>query len=111
MPQQADGVYAPKPWGEPGSPVVPLRPWGSNEERLTVTALASVANLTAEQISQIRPPLPRVQLFPPRFGYRIDAFGIRDVVNVNTVYPGARIDYSGSNSGYQGTSFPALGVF
>lgn len=86
------------------------RPWQTNEERLTSQALQAVAQLPAEVIQQIRPPLPRVQLFPPKFGYRVDAFGIRDVVNVNTIYPGARTDYSGSNSGYQGTSFPALGV-
>jgi len=86
------------------------RPWQSNEERLTSQALGAIAQMPAAVIQQIRPPLPRVQLFPPRTGYRVDAFGIRDVVNVSTIYPGSRTDYSGSNSGYQGTSTPSLGL-
>lgn len=96
--QNADTVYAPKPWG-------------SNEERLMGEAL-SVANIPGDVIQQtVRPPLPLVQLFPPRFGYRTDPIGIRDVLDVNTTYPGARVDYSGSSSGTSGTSTPSLGTW
>jgi hypothetical protein len=85
------------------------KPWASNAERLVDLALAS-ADLTYEQIESIRPPLPQVQLFPPRFGYRpyVDQFRIEDVVDLDLLYPGSRVDFSGSTSGYQGSSFPAL---
>ena len=69
------------------------KPWASNEERLVSESLA-MANLPAEVIQQIRPPLPQVQLFPPRYGYRREAFGIRDVVNGDTIYPGAPTGFS-----------------
>lgn len=97
--QSADGVYD------------HTKPWQSNEERLVSESLATTAGMPAAVIQQIRPPLPQVQLFPPKYGYRREAFGIRDVVNVNTIYPGARVDFSGRVSGYQGTSFPALNAF
>lgn len=94
----ADSVYAPKPWQ-------------SNEERLVGEALA--AALTPGSILQntVRPPLPRVVLFPPRFGYRTEEYGIRDILDVNKTFPNSRVDYSGSNSGYSGTSTPSLGVW
>lgn len=94
------------------------KPWTSNEERLTTQALA-VATIPGEDISpvpndaiarNVRPPLPRTELFPPKFGYRVDALGIADIVKLDTVFPGARVDFSGSVSGYQGTSTPALNV-
>jgi len=96
----ADTVYAPKPWA-------------SNEERLTTEAL-SAATIPGNILQEtVRPPLPRVQLFPPRFGYRTEAIGIRDVLDVNLTYPNARVDYSGhaSGGGYSGTSTPSQGVW
>lgn len=87
------------------------KPWQSNEERLTGQALAAVATLDAAQIQSIRPPIPRIGFLPPRFGYWQEALGIRDIVRLDQIYPGARVDYSGSQSGYQGTSFPSLNQF
>lgn len=85
------------------------KPWQSNEERLAGQALAT-ASVPAQQIRQIRPPVP-VELFPPKYGYRRAAFGIDDVVRVGELYPQARTDFSGRVSGYQGTSFPALNTW
>lgn len=94
--QNADTVYAPKPWA-------------SHEERLVTQSLA--ANTAPASVLQegVRPPLPRVVLFPPRFGYRTEPLGIRDILDVNDAFPSARVDYSGSSSGYSGTSTPSLG--
>jgi hypothetical protein len=86
------------------------RPWQTHEEWLVTNALSAQAAMSPEQIREIRPPLPRVQLFPPRFGYRNTVPGIRDIVRLDALYPGARVDYSGAQSGYSGSSFPALGV-
>lgn len=99
MPLQADTVYD------------KTAPWASNEERLVTAALMAVAGVPGEYIAlNTRPPLRQVVLFPPKFGYRTDEFGIDDVANVNDVYPGARVDFSGSVSGYSGSSFPSLPV-
>lgn len=100
MPLQADTSYD-------GS----MRPWQSHEENLVGSSLAAQQNMTAEQIRAIRPPLPRTQLFPPRFGYDRTVLGIRDVINVQSVFGNPRVDYSQSTSGYSGTSFPSLAQF
>jgi hypothetical protein len=88
------------------------RPWQSNEERLTGEALAAAAlDGPVDPAYNTRPPLPRTNPFPPRFGYGDrPAFGIKDIVNLDALYPGARVDYAQNNSGMAGTSFPALGV-
>ena len=85
-------------------------PWQSNEERLVSESLSATAGMTQEEIQAIRPPLPRVRLFPDRFGYEKRALGIMDVLDVSNSYPGARIDYAGNRSGMQGSSAPSLGV-
>lgn len=86
------------------------KPWQSNEERLVSAALGATAGMTQAQIQAIRPPLPRVSLFPPRYGYNREPIGMRDLLRIDDVYPGARVDYAESQSGNQGSSFPALGV-
>lgn len=91
-----------------------FRPWDSHEQYITGMAVASQMDMTGDEIRQIRPPLPRVQALPPRFGYpsyQDQQIGIRDIVRLDAIYGPARVDYSQCQSGYQGTSFPALGVF
>jgi hypothetical protein len=85
-------------------------PWASNEERLVTEALGATAGMSVEQIQAIRPPIPRVQLFPPRFGYEKKTIGIEDVLDINRSYPGARVDYAGNKSGQEGSTAPSLGV-
>lgn len=87
------------------------RPWQSNEERLVGEALGTTAGMTADDIRAIRPPIPRIGLFPPRFGLSKPPLGIRDIIDIEHYYPGARTDYSGMSSGYQGSSFPTLNQF
>jgi hypothetical protein len=88
------------------------RPWQSNQERLVGIALQAVALMPVDQIRAIRPPLPRIAMLPPRFGYRQECLGISDIINLDQLYPGARIDYSGSNSGYSGSNAGlTLGLF
>ena len=100
----ADSRYDHKPWNR-------VAPWGSNEERLVSQALAAT-DIPHEMIQGIRPPIPRIGMFPEKFGYPTEAFGIRDVVNVETIYPGARVDYAGYNSGRHGSSLlPQNGLF
>jgi hypothetical protein len=92
------------------NPYERTRPWASNEERLTTEALSAAVIPGAVLQARVAPPLPRVVAFRPRFGYEQRALGIADIVNLDVLFPGARVDYSGSRSGYSGSSFPALGV-
>lgn len=103
MVDQPDARYDYRPWNR-------VAPWASNEERLVSQALADQTNVSPAVLASLGPPLPRIVTFPPRFGYRTEALGIRDIKNIDIIYPGSRTDYSGMSSGRHGTSFPALGV-
>lgn len=87
------------------------RPWQSNEERLTGEALSAAAlGASPDDIRSIRPALPSVGFLPPRFGWGPPTYlTIGDVVNIDRA--SSRVDYSQSNSGYSGTSYPQQGIF
>ena len=106
MPSQADTVYGRRPWGSP--PAEDQRIPQTHEQYLTGLALESVMSMTADQCRMVRPPVP-VQLFPARYGYRTEALGIEDVVNVDYLYQ--RTDFAQNKSGMEGTSTPALNVW
>jgi hypothetical protein len=85
-------------------------PWASNMERLTQQALMA-ATIPGSQIQQlVRPPLPQIQLFPPKFGYgdRLQP-SVDDVILVDRHYTEPRISwFSGSPAGYSGSSRNSL---
>ncbi len=68
-------------------------------ERLNQAAMAS---------TNVRPPIPNIGRKPPRFGYRSVTPDIYDILNVDSVFNSKWGDFSGTVSGYQGTSFPHL---
>jgi hypothetical protein len=103
----ADGVYGRRPWGPPPTGQIHA-PNETHEQYLTGEALAEVLGMSNEEIRAIRPPVP-IELFPPRFGYRVDALGINDIANLDRIYE--RRDFSGRVSGYSGTSTPALNTW
>ena len=106
MANNADTVYGRRAWGSP--PVQIQQPNQTHEQYLTGLALESVMSMTADQVRQIRPPVP-AQLFPPKFGYRTEALGIEDIVNVDSIF--RRTDFARNKSGMEGTSTPALNVW
>lgn len=111
MPSHPDFVWSNKEMAHPYSVYSQPRLNESHEEQLVSQALAA-SQTPADVLQQlVRPPLPRIQLFPPRFGYRTEAFGIDDIIDVSILYPGARVDYSQSQSGYSGTSYPSLNQY
>ncbi len=88
------------------------KPWQSNAERLVSEALAA-SQAPQSVILQIRPPLPQIVPFPPRFGYPTvtqRAFGIRQVVGVEHIYGDARNEISGGPASYSGASRNILGA-
>ena len=84
------------------------RPWQSNEERLTTQAVAMALASAPEVQDTVRPPLPQVNLFPPRFGYRSRVLGIGDVVDVDELFK-APPNSAGTEAGYTGASRNAMG--
>lgn len=105
-----DTVYSPSPHAQPANVYVQPKPNRSNEERLVDEALAA-NTVPGAYLRSIRPPIPRIGLLPPRFGYNREALKISDIIDVDLLYPGARVDYSQSKSGYSGTSYPSLNQF
>lgn len=109
MPNSADGWYdRTKPWNAPPAWTY-LRPWATNEERLTQQALDSALMPGADVTDMVRPNIEQSQPFRPRFGYRTRALGIDDVVNVDAIFAEPRNDYTGGPASIEGSSRPTNG--
>lgn len=85
------------------------RPFESGPERLVTDALMSQTVPGYILAAMVRPPLPQVEPFPPKFGYDRSAIGIDDVLGMDRYYPNRRMDYSGTPAGIDSTSRPATG--
>jgi hypothetical protein len=88
------------------------KPWQSLQENQVSAALSGQANLSTRRIEDIRPPIKNIgRPAPPRFGYgdRTQPT-IKDVLDIDMHWPIPRVDYTGTQAGDQGTSYPALGV-
>ena len=113
MPDSADSVYAKRPWDKE-SPEAPeqrydyMGPFSSDQQAKITQAISSVT-VPAEFLTDIvRPPIPQIQLFRPRYGYRTREIGIADIVNVDEIYAEPRTETGGA-AGYSGTSRNTLG--
>lgn len=122
----ADSNYGKRPWSQPHELIIngethivdqpidgPSRP-NNYQTFIEDLALAPTQNLgndmSDEQIRAIRPSaLPQISLNPPKFGITDDPLKITDVVSLDNRF--ARIDFSGRQSGYTGTSYPSLSQF
>ena len=105
----SDGKYGYRPWDQPPAWQY-LRPWASNEERLTQQALEAALTPGEELVDMVRPNLDQIQLFPPRFGYRTRALGIDDILDVNETFAATAPNFTGNEAGYQGTSRNSSGT-
>lgn len=79
-----------------------LGPSMSNQERLVTQALLT-ASIPADEVAEIRPPLP-IDPFPPRFGYPDYPERqpiISEVLDVDRYYLNRRDDISGGVQGWQ----------
>lgn len=86
------------------------RPWSTSQEQQVTNYLAQWVDRPADDIRMIAPPVPNIGRTPPRFGYSAYVPGIADIVRLDDIYPGSRIDYSQSQGGFASTPYPALGV-
>ena len=107
--QSADGVYdhtKRRPIVDNGPEIRYdyMGPFESTQEALLTRAVRSVTMPAAMIQDLVRPPLPQIQLFPPRFGYRTRELGLMDVINVDEEFQPRRVDFSQSPGSYSGTS-------
>lgn len=79
------------------------RPFQSMNEQLVHAQLLENATLEA---ANRRPPIPNIGKTPNRFGYRTNPPGISDVLVVDDAFAAQFGDFSGTESGFQGTSYP-----
>ncbi len=118
MANTPDGRYGYKPWTSdkpyvasslaafPPQPYI--GPFASNQERLLTQAM-QIGTLTGQEIQQyVRPPLPQIKLFPERFGYETNEYGIQDIVEL-TGRPATRTDYAQQPNTTESTSRNSLG--
>lgn len=82
----SDGVYGRRPWTAPAEAAMPpqefVGPFQSNQERLMSQSLAAWTMKGSELQKYVRPNLPQIKLFPPRFGYTENEIGIEDIVEL-----------------------------
>jgi hypothetical protein len=114
----ADGVYDHSKGrpivGEYNDPQEPrydyLGPFSSIQDSLISRAIASVTMPGESLQEMVRPPLPQIMMFPPRYGYRTRALSVMDIMRVNEdmhPYP-TRVDVYGQ-AGAEGTQRNAQG--
>lgn len=112
----SDGVYSRKPWNTPEEAAYPpqgyIGPFQSNQDRLLNQALA-VHTMSGPEIQElVRPPLPQVNLFPPKYGYEESELVIEDIIDLPRSRPTAQrveSDFSNMPNSPQGTSRNTLG--
>lgn len=86
-----------------------MGPFSSVQERLISQALNAVT-MPGEVLQQVvRPNLPQVDPFRPRFGYRTRSLSVTDVMNVDAEFQPVRKDFTASDAGYEGTLRNAQG--
>lgn len=81
------------------------RPVQSMDEQLVSAQLVANASIDA---ASIRPPIPNIGKIPNRFGYPTDPPGISDILVVDDSFAANFGDFSGTESGYMGTSYPSI---
>jgi hypothetical protein len=84
------------------------KPTQSREEQLVSASL--VANAYADAANR-KPPIPNIGKTAPRYGYAQRVPTISDLMNIEDMYPSSFGDWSGTVSGYGGTSYPQVQSF
>lgn len=88
---------------QPGPRYDYMGPFGSKEEELISRAILP-ASIPAVQLADVvRPPIPNVYLFRPRFGYRSRQLGVADLMNIDELYAEPPVRHDAADQGWQGT--------
>jgi hypothetical protein len=116
MPNTPNGKYGFRAWdkpvGVPAQAAMPpqqyIGPFASNQERLLSQSMAINTMSAAEIQEYVRPPLPQVELFPDKFGFNTNEYGIRDIVEMSG-RPTQRTDFAQQPNTTESTSRNTLG--
>lgn len=84
-----------------------LGPNYSSQELLTTMALRTALIPGQELAAEVRPPLPQIIPWRPRYGYpsyQERQADIQEVLDVDRSYPNRRWDLSGGVAGWQGAA-------
>lgn len=104
-----DGNYDyTKPWrtsedNEPGPRYDYMGPFATKEEEIITRALVSNTIPGVQLADVVRPPLPQIMLFPPKYGYRSRQIGLEDLMDVDALFLGPPTRENAADQGYQGT--------
>lgn len=81
------------------------------QARITEAQITADDLTDPDLIRQLRPiALPQVPLLPPRFGYGHPVVDVDDCMDLDR-NSAERYDFSGSQGGYSGNSYPSSGVW
>jgi hypothetical protein len=113
MPNLVNGVYDTKPWVAPPLAAYPpqayIGPFPSNQDRMTSQAIG-VMDMTAADIQEyVRPNIPQIDPFPPKYGYFKGAPGIEDIIQL-TSRTYERTNFSGEDFEINSTNRNNLGA-
>lgn len=86
-----------------------MGPFATKEQELTSRAILATTIPAAQLADIVRPPLPQLLLFRPRFGHRTAQLGIADLMNVDEIYAEPPTRYDAADQGWQGTLRNAQG--
>jgi len=81
------------------------KPVQSFAEQLVSAQL--VANAYSDAANR-KPPIPNIGRTPDRFGYRDYTPGIEDIITVDDSFSAQFGNFSGTEGGYEGTSYPNI---
>jgi len=99
--ENQDGKYNSRPWDLADQPADNGIRFTDREKALTAKALESITASSEILADTVRPELPQVALFRPKFGYRTRQLSLTDVLDTNHVYA----EDTGSNEvGFSGSS-------
>ncbi|MFE6745908.1 hypothetical protein ACFVGM_08665 [Kitasatospora purpeofusca] len=86
------------------------RPWSALREQQLSDALGEWTGTPADEIRLLPPPVPNIGLRPPRYGYAHHVLRVEDIVRLDDLYPGSRVDNSARRSGLPTVMQPIKGV-
>lgn len=73
-------------------------------EESQVDAALAASEMPGAVLAELRPPLPQIDPWRPRYGYDTRALGIREVLATNRLYDDRRWAWTGGPHDWQGSA-------
>lgn len=105
--QVDDGTYPAQ--AQPGPRYDYMGPFSSKQDELISRALLANTIPGVQLADIVRPPIPMIDPFRSRYGYRTRQIGIADLMNVDELYTEPPVRYDAADQGWEGTLRNAQG--